>query len=71
AITSYAKSRGAKRITLEVRVSNLVAQKLYEKLGFVSVGIRPGYYHDNGEDAVIMWKNEELARDRRARGYDR
>lgn len=71
AIISYAKSRGAKRITLEVRVSNLVAQKLYEKLGFVSVGIRPGYYHDNGEDAVIMWKNEESARDRRARGYDR
>ncbi len=69
-IMSYARSRGARRITLEVRVSNAAAQRLYEKLGFVSVGIRPGYYHDNGEDAVIMWKNEEPAKDRRARGRD-
>lgn len=45
------------RLTLEVRVSNLPAQKLYEKYGFVSHGIRPNYYGDNGEDAIIMWKN--------------
>ncbi len=71
AIMAYARSRGARRITLEVRVSNLVAQNLYRKLGFVSVGTRPGYYHDNGEDAVIMWRNEDAATDRRARRHDR
>lgn len=71
AIMSCAKSRGAKRITLEVRVSNLGAQELYEKLGFVSVGVRPQYYHDNGEDAVIMWQNEEPAKDRCAQPYER
>jgi len=69
AIMDYARSKGAKRITLEVRVSNLGAQKLYEKLGFVSVGIRPGYYHDNGEDAMIMWKNEQPPRDRPVRDH--
>lgn len=43
-------------ITLEVRQSNTPAIKLYEKYGFVSEGIRKGYYSD-GEDAVIMWYN--------------
>ncbi|NLI60594.1 MAG: ribosomal protein S18-alanine N-acetyltransferase [Clostridiales bacterium] len=43
-------------MTLEVRVSNKIAQNLYEKLGFTGVGIRKGYYTDNGEDALIMWK---------------
>jgi ribosomal-protein-alanine N-acetyltransferase len=43
--------------TLEVRVSNRGAIKLYEKLGFVARGIRRGYYTDNREDAVIMWKD--------------
>ena len=46
---------GAQRMTLEVRVSNHIARRLYEKLGFYSVGLRRGYYTDNGEDAVIMW----------------
>ncbi|HEV7639280.1 MAG TPA: ribosomal protein S18-alanine N-acetyltransferase [Gaiellaceae bacterium] len=43
--------------TLEVRVSNEDAIKLYEKLGFESRGIRRGYYTDNREDAVIMWRD--------------
>jgi ribosomal-protein-alanine N-acetyltransferase len=43
--------------TLEVRVSNGGAIKLYEKLGFVARGIRRGYYTDNREDALIMWKD--------------
>jgi len=47
--------RGMKRITLEVRVSNVVAQRLYEKFGFRAEGVRRGYYSDNGEDAIIMW----------------
>jgi ribosomal-protein-alanine N-acetyltransferase len=45
---------GAALMTLEVRVSNSVAQKLYEKYGFERVGIRKRYYSDNGEDAYIM-----------------
>ncbi|MFY9176133.1 MAG: ribosomal protein S18-alanine N-acetyltransferase [Caldicoprobacterales bacterium] len=45
-------------MTLEVRVSNVIAQNLYKKLGFVSVGVRKGYYSDNGEDALIMWRNK-------------
>ncbi len=44
-----------KYITLEVRVSNLPAIKLYEKYGFKSLGTRKGYYQDNNEDALIMW----------------
>jgi ribosomal-protein-alanine N-acetyltransferase len=47
--------QGARRMTLEVRSSNLSAQKLYLSMGFRSAGIRPGYYTDNNEDAVIMW----------------
>ena len=42
--------------TLEVRVSNRDAIRLYEKLGFESRGIRRGYYTDNREDALIMWR---------------
>ena len=43
--------------TLEVRVSNEDAIRLYEKLGFESRGIRKGYYTDNREDALIMWRD--------------
>jgi [ribosomal protein S18]-alanine N-acetyltransferase len=42
-------------ITLEVRVSNQEAIAMYEGLGFRSAGVRPRYYQDNGEDALIMW----------------
>lgn len=52
---AVAWQRGAKRMTLEVRVSNERAQRLYRKLGFEPSGVRPGYYTDNGEDALIMW----------------
>jgi ribosomal-protein-alanine N-acetyltransferase len=45
--------------TLEVRVSNDGAIKLYERLGFTSRGIRRGYYTDNREDALIMWRDAE------------
>ena len=41
--------------TLEVRVSNEAAKGFYRKLGFEARGIRPKYYSDNNEDAMIMW----------------
>jgi len=44
-----------KYVTLEVRVSNIPAIKLYEKYGFKSLGTRKGYYQNNNEDALIMW----------------
>ena len=43
-------------ITLEVRASNTPAQNLYKKFNFKEEGMRKGYYSDNGEDAIIMWK---------------
>ena len=58
--------------TLEVRVSNEGAIKLYERLGFVSRGVRRGYYTDNREDALIMWKDpvalDSVESDRRRAG---
>jgi ribosomal-protein-alanine N-acetyltransferase len=49
-----AKDEGAQRAFLEVRAGNAAAQAMYKKYGFVSVGIRPGYYKDNDEDALLM-----------------
>jgi ribosomal-protein-alanine N-acetyltransferase len=49
-----AKEVKASTMTLEVRVSNITAQNLYSKYGFVRAGIRRGYYLDNREDAIIM-----------------
>ena len=48
---------GRRGYTLEVRVSNTHAIQLYEQLGFQGRGIRRGYYTDNREDALIMWKD--------------
>jgi [ribosomal protein S18]-alanine N-acetyltransferase len=53
-VVEQARSRNSSRVTLEVRVSNIAAQKLYESVGFVSQGLRKGYYSDDGEDALIM-----------------
>ena len=47
--------------TLEVRISNADAIRLYEKLGFERRGIRRGYYTDNREDALIMWRDSRAA----------
>jgi len=54
ALLDIAVARQAREATLEVRLSNLPARKLYEKHGFRPVGIRVRYYSDNGEDALIM-----------------
>lgn len=53
---NQATCRNIDAVTLEVRASNHSAQKLYRKLGFKDMGIRPKYYQDNQEDALIMWK---------------
>jgi ribosomal-protein-alanine N-acetyltransferase len=54
-------SDGRRGYTLEVRVSNEAAIRLYERLGFRSRGVRRGYYTDNREDALVMWRDPELA----------
>jgi len=54
ALLDVALDGGAREATLEVRLSNLPARRLYEKFGFRPVGLRPRYYSDNGEDALIM-----------------
>jgi ribosomal-protein-alanine N-acetyltransferase len=51
------RDRNMTAMTLEVRKSNVVAQSLYRKYGFKEYGIRKGYYQDNNEDAIIMWKD--------------
>ena len=64
-IFEMAQALDAEWLTLEVRASNLAAQKLYEKYGFRPAGIRRRYYSDNNEDAIIMWT--ERLRDRSVR----
>jgi ribosomal-protein-alanine N-acetyltransferase len=54
ALLDVALDRRATEATLEVRLSNLPARRLYEKFGFRPVGLRPRYYTDNNEDALIM-----------------
>ena len=58
---------GRRGYTLEVRVSNTGAIRLYERAGFKPRGIRRGYYTDNREDALIMWK-DPVARERAEAG---
>jgi len=56
-LVEYCRDHDIPRMTLEVRKSNTVAQHLYKKYGFIDCGIRPNYYTDGHEDAVIMWKS--------------
>jgi ribosomal-protein-alanine N-acetyltransferase len=58
ALLDAARSLGAQAATLEVRVANLGAQRLYAAFGFAPVGVRPGYYAETGEDALIMWAHD-------------
>ena len=55
ALIDRAQHIGAHWLTLEVRVTNKVAQALYEKYTFKEMGLRRRYYSDNGEDALVMW----------------
>jgi ribosomal-protein-alanine N-acetyltransferase len=63
AFIDLAIGRHAREATLEVRLSNIAARRLYEKYGFRPVGLRPRYYSDDGEDALIM-TTEPLAEPR-------
>jgi len=54
-LAATASRRGASRMTLEVRAGNDAAIALYASLGFEAAGVRPRYYDDTGDDAVIMW----------------
>lgn len=56
-VMEVASEKGVRTMSLEVRVSNSIAQSLYRKLGFQDGGIRKNYYSDNQEDALVMWVN--------------
>ncbi|HBX75425.1 MAG: ribosomal protein S18-alanine N-acetyltransferase [Acidaminococcaceae bacterium] len=58
ALLQEARDAGAESATLEVRESNRAARTVYERCGFVSEGVRPDYYEDNHEGAVIMWMHD-------------
>ena len=57
-LAKTAEESGIDKLTLEVRKSNEPAKALYKKLGFEAKGLRKGYYEDNNEDAIIMWRGE-------------
>lgn len=63
-IVTEAIAKGSETLSLEVRVSNTVAQSLYEKFGFSPAGIRRGYYVETREDALVM-----VVRDATSTGY--
>lgn len=60
-IESLAQAGPSVPVTLEVRASNRPAIALYRELGFRPAGTRPGYYPDDGEDALVMWKGDPVA----------
>lgn len=55
ALAREAVARDASALTLEVRLSNRGAQRLYRRFGFTPVGVRKGYYAESNEDALVMW----------------
>jgi ribosomal-protein-alanine N-acetyltransferase len=67
AVMQLAEEAGARVATLEVRLSNVAARRLYQRFGFRPVGVRPRYYSDNGEDALIMTTDELASDDMRRR----
>ena len=60
ALVNVLKEQGSRCLTLEVRASNEPAKKLYEKLGFYQVGVRPRYYRNPREDALILRKEWDI-----------
>jgi [ribosomal protein S18]-alanine N-acetyltransferase len=66
-VLRVAEEAGARVATLEVRLSNMPARQLYHRFGFRPVGVRPRYYSDNGEDALIMTTDPLSSPDMRRR----
>jgi ribosomal-protein-alanine N-acetyltransferase len=58
ALSDAAMAKGARNLTLEVRIGNEPAKELYRRFGFVPAGIRKGYYVETKEDALVMWAND-------------
>ncbi|WP_163538259.1 ribosomal protein S18-alanine N-acetyltransferase [Gracilibacillus sp. YIM 98692] len=56
-VINYAVAHDVKHLSLEVRMSNLVAQRMYKKFGLQPGGVRKNYYTDNQEDALVLWVN--------------
>jgi ribosomal-protein-alanine N-acetyltransferase len=57
-LTREAQARGARNMTLEVRLSNRGAQELYRQFGYSPVGVRKNYYQETNEDALVMWAHD-------------
>lgn len=57
-LVKFAMAKGVRRLMLEVRPDNRVAQRLYRKFGFFMTGVRRDYYTDSGEDAYIFWTGD-------------
>jgi ribosomal-protein-alanine N-acetyltransferase len=72
AVLAAAAAAGCDRATLEVRRSNLAARRLYERLGFTTAGLRPDYYSEPVEDALILWRGgpEAVPPDKSVEGPD-
>ncbi|HYU56604.1 MAG TPA: ribosomal protein S18-alanine N-acetyltransferase [Actinomycetota bacterium] len=76
-LISRAREMGAEAVSLEVRMSNWGAQRMYGRFGFRPVGVRKGYYQETDEDALVMWADgvntdeyaTQLERIRRAAGF--
>ena len=66
-LVTEAIARGAEILSLEVRVSNDIAQTMYEKFGFGAVSVRKGYYIETNEDALVMVVNDARSTDYRLR----
>jgi ribosomal-protein-alanine N-acetyltransferase len=57
-LVNHAREMGAQAVSLEVRMSNWGAQRLYGRFGFRPVGVRKNYYQETNEDALVMWADE-------------
>jgi [ribosomal protein S18]-alanine N-acetyltransferase len=67
ALVTEAVARGAEVVSLEVRITNAIAQSLYAKFGFTAAGVRKGYYVETSEDALIMLVEDALSNEFRMR----
>ena len=58
ALARQSVAKGARNLTLEVRMSNVGAQAMYRRFGFAPAGVRKNYYVETNEDAMVMWAND-------------